>query len=124
MPEPKPPPPDPERWRENEDYLYGIDLFNFAYWWECHEALEGLWHAAGHVTPCGQYLQGVIQVSAANLQRFMGRLETARRKAEEGLARLEGLPPEYMGVRVEDFRRDVRDYYESRRDRPPLILLQ
>src|SRR5262245_4231065 len=45
--EPKPPPPDPAKWRDNDLYLHGIDLYNFAYWWECHEALEALWHAAG-----------------------------------------------------------------------------
>ncbi len=37
-----------ENWRKSEDYLFGIDLFNEGYWWECHEVLEGLWHAVGH----------------------------------------------------------------------------
>jgi len=69
VPEPKPPAPDPAKWKENDLYLHGIDLYNFAFWWECHEALEALWHAAGHTTPTGQFLQGVIQVSAANLKR-------------------------------------------------------
>lgn len=26
-------------WKTNSTYLYAIDLFNFAYWWECHEYL-------------------------------------------------------------------------------------
>lgn len=34
-----------EDWRKSEEYLYSIDLFNEEYWWECHEVLEGLWHA-------------------------------------------------------------------------------
>src|SRR4030095_3868699 len=40
------PPPRfaPERWRENVDFLHGCDLYNHAYWWEAHEAWEGLWH--------------------------------------------------------------------------------
>ena len=55
-------------WTECDDYLYGIDLFNAGYWWECHEALEGLWHAAGHDSPAGHALQTVIQCGAAHLQ--------------------------------------------------------
>ncbi len=87
-PEPKPPPVDPARWRESDIYLFGIDLYNFAYWWECHEALEALWHAVGHTTRTGQFLQGIIQVSAANLKRFVGQDEGAKRLWAEGLARL------------------------------------
>ena len=36
----------PESWRENADYLYGVDLYNHGYLWEAHEAWEGLWHKA------------------------------------------------------------------------------
>ena len=53
----------PEFWRQNEDYLYGVDLYNFAYWWEAHEAWEGLWHQAEGTYRL--FLQGLIQVSAA-----------------------------------------------------------
>lgn len=55
-------------WRDCEDYLYGIDLFNQGYWWECHEVLEGLWFAAGRRTPVGHALQAVIQCAAAHLK--------------------------------------------------------
>ena len=47
QPEPDLPDLNHEDWRECEEFLYGIDLFNAGYWWECHEVLEGLWHAAG-----------------------------------------------------------------------------
>lgn len=106
-PEPKPEPVPPEKWRECETYLYGIDLFNAGYWWECHEELEALWHAVGHETPQGQFLQGIIQVAAAHLQLFMGSEKTAQGLAEKGLARLKDLPPTYMGVAVREFERDV-----------------
>ena len=37
-----PQPPNPEDWRACGDYLYGVDLFNHGYYWEAHEAWEGL----------------------------------------------------------------------------------
>ena len=55
-------------WRQCEHYLFGIDLFNADYWWECHEVLEGLWHAAGIGTPAAHVLQAVIQCAAAHLK--------------------------------------------------------
>lgn len=55
-------------WRHCEHYLYGIDLFNEGYWWECHEALEALWHAAGIGSPAAHALQAVIQCAAAHLK--------------------------------------------------------
>ncbi len=68
LPEPTLPDLNQTPWSASEDYLHGIDLFNAGYWWECHEALEGLWHAAGHGSPAGHMLQAVIQCGAAHLQ--------------------------------------------------------
>ena len=124
VPEPKPPPPDIAKWKENELYLHGIDLYNFAYWWECHEALEALWHAAGHESVTGQFLQGIIQVSAANLKRFMGLEKTAREMALAGLARHAGRPDPYMGVDLARFARETRDFHDRTFNRPALIRLQ
>jgi hypothetical protein len=50
-----------------------VDLFNHAYWWEAHEAWEGLWsHAEGTQR---LFLQGLIQLAAALLKH---RLQSAR----------------------------------------------
>ena len=65
QPEPTPPLFTPEEWWDSEWYLYGIDLYNHGYWWECHEVFEGLWHAVGPDSPQGQFLQALIQVAAA-----------------------------------------------------------
>jgi hypothetical protein len=108
-PEPHPAHSPPEAWRANKWYLYGIDLYNFAFWWECHVALEGLWHAAGRVNVQAQFYQGIIQVSAANLKRHLGRPDVARELALEGLGRLEPLRKEiFMGVDVGRFISDVQ----------------
>lgn len=90
----------PEEWQRAEDYLYGIDLYNFAYWWECHEVFEGLWHAVGHDTAQGNFFQALIQIAAANLKRFIGYEQAAQNLARSGLARLQNLPQLYMGINV------------------------
>jgi hypothetical protein len=100
QPEPKPLASPPEKWERSEDYLYGIDLYNFAYWWECHEVFEGLWHAVGPDTEQGNFFQALIQLAAANLKRFLGNEQAAQKLARSGLARLQSLPKLYMGIDI------------------------
>lgn len=100
LPEPKLLAFPPEEWQRAEDYLYGIDLYNFAYWWECHEVFERLWHAVGHNSVQGNFFQALIQVAAANLKRFLGNEQAAQKLARSGLARLQNLPQRYMGIDV------------------------
>ncbi|HPF34660.1 MAG TPA: DUF309 domain-containing protein [Candidatus Krumholzibacteria bacterium] len=69
---------DEAAWPACPEYLYGVDLFNHGYWWECHEVLEGLWHAAGHRSPAGECLQAVIQCAVAHLKAETGNLRGAR----------------------------------------------
>jgi hypothetical protein len=111
-PERPPPRVPPERWKENAVYLHGIDLYNFAYWWECHEALESLWHLTGHTGTEAEFLQGLIQTAAANLRRHLGSDDGARRLGSEAVRRLESVPgPRYMGVELAPFIRGVRDLH-------------
>ena len=35
----------PEAWGENEIYLFGVDLYNYAFWWKAHESFESLWQS-------------------------------------------------------------------------------
>jgi hypothetical protein len=60
-------------WRENEAWLYAIDLFNHGYYWEAHEAWEGLWHAAGRSGPVADLLKGLIKLAAAGVKSREGR---------------------------------------------------
>ncbi|PID81709.1 hypothetical protein CSA17_06940 [bacterium DOLJORAL78_65_58] len=62
-----------------EEFLYGVDLFNGGYWWECHEALEGLWRVAGRGSPAGHVLQAVIMCAVAHLKIIKGNTVGARR---------------------------------------------
>ena len=94
---------DPEYWNSCEAYLYGVDLFNYGFWWEAHESLEGVWVAAGRHTETGLFIQGLIQISVAYLKAFQGFHDVAKRMASKGLEKM-GRPNEcYLGVDMATF---------------------
>jgi predicted metal-dependent hydrolase len=73
---PQDPPPaalDPDAWRESLPYLRGIELFEHGYYWEAHEAWEGLWIAAGREGPVAELLRGLILLAAAGVKIRQGR---------------------------------------------------
>src|SRR5512133_3849460 len=59
-PEPRAAALDPAEWAQSTVYLYGVDLHNFAYWWEAHESFEALWQLTDKEGSLGQTLQGLI----------------------------------------------------------------
>lgn len=98
----------PEFWLQNEDYLYGVDLYNFAYWWEAHEAWEGLWHQAEDTYRL--FLQGLIQVSASLIKYHMRMLRplrslstAGRDKLRQVVAECENADGKYMGLNLPAF---------------------
>lgn len=105
------------RWAENEDYRFGVDLYNHGYLWEAHEAWEGLWHSAKHDEHQALFLQGLIQCAAAALKVRMEQPRGLARLGDLGLEKLmhvmtrEGNP--YMGVDVATFQREMRAFMES-----------
>jgi len=107
----------PENWRDVEDYLYGVDLYNFAYWWEAHEAWEGLWNKTED--DCRLFLQGLIQVSAALIKwhmRTLGgirSLSTAgREKIRQVRHRLEDPRGVYMGIDLNTYLDTTDTFFE------------
>jgi uncharacterized protein len=80
-----PEPPDPEEWRACRDYLYGIDLFNNGFYWEAHEAWEGLWVACGRRGPTATYLQALINLAAAGFKARSGSARGMRANAAKAL---------------------------------------
>ena len=57
----------PERWRDDESFLLGIDLFHQGYLWEAHEAWEAGFFAAAD--PLHKvFLQALVQIGAGALQ--------------------------------------------------------
>lgn len=97
----------PEDWGRNEDYLFGVDLYNHGFMWEAHEAWEGLWHQAKHDELQAEHLQGLIQCSAAALKIPMEQPKGLAKLSENGTRRLERVAREsggqFMGVDLWDF---------------------
>ena len=92
-----------ENWCANEAYLFGVDLFNYAYWWEAHEAWESLWNLAEHQALSRIYLQGLIQTTAALVKWREGNergVVKLWRQAREKLVRVGGESPVYMGLDI------------------------
>ena len=99
--------PDPTRWRECGDYLYGIDLFNHGFYWEAHEAWEGLWHALGRRGVTATYVQALINLAAAGFKARWGNVRGVRANAQTAARLFESaarqLGPDsgrYMGLEV------------------------
>ena len=122
-PAPRPDPFPPEEWRSAPTYLFGIDCYNFAFWWESHEVIEEIWHAVGHDGVQGQFLQALVQIAAAWLHRFRGHERTTEKQAHAGLKRLAGIPDLFMGVQTRTFETGVRDYLAGQGSSYPLIRL-
>ena len=119
----------PREWRRCEDYLHGVDLFNLAYFWEAHEAWEAAWHAVGHDSEVGQFLQGLIQTSAALLKRHLGVDRGARSLLTKASRRLDTVPlpmhglPRYMGLALPPWREAARRYVHRETDDFPFLRL-
>ena len=84
-----PEPPDPEAWRACGDYLYGIDLFNHGFYWEAHEAWEGLWVACGRRGPTATYLQALVNLAATGFKARWGNARGMRANARTALSLFE-----------------------------------
>ncbi|MCH7493691.1 DUF309 domain-containing protein [bacterium] len=82
VPEPEPPPLDPANPRGSEAFLFGLDLFNRGYYWECHVWWEGLWHAHGRRGPVADLLKGLIRLGAAGVKAKGGKVAGTRDHAE------------------------------------------
>lgn len=78
----------PQDWAKSTDYLYGCDLYNHAYWWEAHEAWEGLWQLTEKEGIQGRFLKGLIQMSACHLKRFLGHSGGVERLSQGSVAYL------------------------------------
>lgn len=59
--------------------LWGMELFNHKYYWEAHEAWEGLWRAAARGSAEHALLQGLILLAAMGVKLREGKRGAARR---------------------------------------------
>ena len=88
---------------EEDDFLYGVDLFNAAYWWEAHVYFERLW-AETPFADEREFLQGLIQLAAALVKRREGSAAgdaKLKAKALEKLLHTRERSGVCMGVRLD-----------------------
>ena len=130
----------PERWHDNRLYLYGVDLYNAAYFWEAHEAWEVCWKKSP-LTPLSQrgrleierqFLQGLIQNSAAQLKRHLHQWPGMAHLSQEAYRRLQSVAESelhqqglFMGLNVTQLLEDMKEHYQSvwnhKGAEPPLL---
>ncbi|TPI27602.1 DUF309 domain-containing protein [Mesorhizobium sp. B3-2-1] len=76
---------------DSDIFLWGLDLFNHGYYWEAHEAWEGLWQVAGRGAPLRTLFKGLILLSAAGVKIREGKHVAAIRHAGRAAALLRRL---------------------------------
>jgi hypothetical protein len=124
--EPPPAPLAESSWRENETWLFAIDLFNHGFYWEAHEAWEGLWHACGRTGPEANLLKGLIKLAAAGVKSLEGRprgiKQHAARSAELlGAAKDLGETP--FGLPLGEVTRAAEKIADDSTFQPPRLML-
>jgi hypothetical protein len=115
---------DPKNWRQNEEYLFGVDLYNNVYWWESHEAWENVWHTTDKQAAYGQFLQGLIQISAAFIKWHLNQYDGMQRLYEIGFGRLQfvaGLHDTFMGVDLVSHLAAVEKHFAPMIAQPPSV---
>lgn len=120
-------------WQSNETYLFGVDLYNFAYWWEAHEQWEALWRGEETGAEAGSFLQGLIQLSASLLKWQAGNQRGFTQLVAKGCERLKGVAGGleggcYMGVNPEQLVAQYQAFAGNQQSagqhKPPLLLLK
>ena len=66
---------------DSDEFAWGQDLFNHGYYWEAHEAWEGIWHVADRGSALRALLKGLILLSAAGVKIREGKRAPAMRHA-------------------------------------------
>ena len=107
---------DSELRRDNQEYLFGIDLYNYHYYWEAHEAWEGLWIASIRNSSEHRFLQGLIKLGAALLKIRMAEYEIqdligARNLSKSGIDLLSKVGiDQFMGLDIPKFLKSYQDF--------------
>jgi hypothetical protein len=75
----------------SDAFLWGLDLFNHGYYWEAHEAWEGLWQVADRGSSLRTLFKGLILLSAAGVKIRERKNAAAARHAMRAAALLRQL---------------------------------
>ena len=95
---------------ERTAFSRGVRQFNARKFWHAHESWEAIW--LGAPEPDKTFLQGIIQIAAAFYHHQKENHEGMRSLMRRGLAKVEGFPAGYRGLRLEQLRRAVREWLD------------
>jgi uncharacterized protein len=101
-----------------ELFATGVQLFNDAEFYECHEVLEALWNR--QLEPEKQFTQGVIQIAVGLYHASRGNLVGANKLLPRGLARVRPFAPEHRGLKLLPFIAHVQSVAELLSHSPDL----
>jgi len=118
--EPAAKPLTPESWARNEDFLFGVDLFNAGYFWEAHTFWERLWALPATPPEIRRLLRAMIQTAAACLKVRQEQNAGARKLL--GRAGLESLDGRSLGCDLKALARGARRFVEGGEEPPHLDL--
>jgi len=107
-------------WADNEDFLFGVDLFNAGYFWEAHAFWERLWVLEETSPEIRRFLQAIIQAAAACLKVRQEQTAGALKLLDR--AGLESLDGRKLGFDLPALARDVRRFVEGDEEPPHLVL--
>ena len=77
---------------DSDEFAWGADLFNHGYYWEAHEAWEGIWQVAERGSALRTLLKGLILLSAAGVKIREGKRAPAMRHAGRAAGLFRQLP--------------------------------
>jgi len=66
---------------DSEEFAWGQDLFNHGYYWEAHEAWEGIWQITNRGSPLRAFPKGLILLCATGVKIREGKQPSAIRHA-------------------------------------------
>jgi len=84
---------NPEQPFASREFLFAIDLFNAGFYWEAHEAWEGLWVAAGRSGNLADFLKGLIKLAAAGVKAREGQSIGVQRHAKRAMELFQSVVP-------------------------------
>jgi predicted metal-dependent hydrolase len=110
----------------NEDYLYGVDLFNHGFYWESHVWWEALWNEAARKGELADFLKGLIKLAAGGVKINLSQEEVSvghLDRAEELLAPIARKHPIYCGLNLSELLQSCADLREKSRPFSELKLI-
>lgn len=107
---------------DSEDFLYALDLFNHAYYWETHMYLEALWNAHQRKGDACHLFLAIIKLSAAAIKWKLGQEKAATghiNRAIEHLGNIE--ETEILGFDIAQLKSKLENVHFLKENESPIV---